>query len=584
VTALAKGYYYSFWAVAIGGIGLLGWALFFCWGQDYQDFSTQLLTYVDKLDWRAYFEQSVLPISRFQLLRWVLLSLTLLYGLLLAWSFKAWAKAAERLAGLSLFYFRSFKGAFEGLQPWQFYSFLALFLLFLVRTIFHIQYYALDYDEAWTYNHFSSKGVLISMVSPNNNHIFYTILSSLADYLPIPTKWVVRLPALTAGLLAFALFFAFMRKAVGASAALVSLAYFAFSSGMNFYSVLGRGYGWQMVFGILLLGAVYKILQGDESRAWKFLYVFSFVLGVYSVPTTLYLAFGLVFLYFLRAVRNFNRFGSFLKIHFLIGLLLIILHLPLLLTNGMNFLLDATQTGATASNASMLYYLHRVVDWMFWGRGSLLFWAYLILMFLLLGLRLILKLNTTQKVLFSIAYIQLAFPFAYALISWTQAPYRVWVYLVIFVGIMLGLWLNGLWTKRAAMVLPLTFLITSLSFYASETHYFLNWSAKFDKDAQKMANLLLEHQKVRNCYSFARYDKPLLEYYFIDADRDFKCWMPFKASKDYRDFEEQLYDAVLLDIEDYSPTEKDWKLIEEKHYQLIYENERVKLYLSPEIK
>lgn len=582
--ALAKVYYYSFGVVAIAGIGLLGWALFFCWGQSYADFTSTILELVNKLDWRDYFETAVLPPARFELARWLLIFLSLFYLLGLMMSYRKWPQAASSLAKISQALAQSFARGWQGLRPWQLASLLLLATLFLARTIWHIYYYALDYDEAWTYNHFTSKGMLISMISPNNNHIFYTILASWADWLPIPSKWAIRLPALLAGGLAFSLFFVFIRKTLGIAAALVSLSYFAFSSGMNFYSLLGRGYGWQLVFGLLMTGATYQLLMEKDQRRWKLIYFLAFCLGIYSNPTFLYLGAGLMCLYFLKACKKRARLWSFIKLHLLLASILIVLHLPLLLTNGLKVLLDATENTAGASSEAMLYYLHRVVDWIFWGRGSLLFWAYLGILFLVLILRFMGSWNKSQKIIFSIAYLQLVLPFAYALISWTQPPYRIWVYLVVFVGMLLALFIKKVWGNQVQIIVPLLVLISGLSFYASETHYFLNWSANFDKEAKKMANLLLKNKKLDNCYSFARYDKPLLEFYFLDAERSFDCWMPFEASKDYRKFDAEVYDALLLDVEDYQPTAEDWRLIEYYNYQLIYENERVKLYLSPEFK
>ena len=55
--------------------------------------------------------------------------------------------------------------------------------------------------------------------------------------------------------------------------------------------------------------------------------------------------------------------------------------------------------------------------------------------------------------------------------------------------------------------------------------------------------------------------------------------MPFKESKDYQRFEDTTFQAVLLDIDDYKPTEADWAQIKALPYQLVYENHRIKLFL-----
>jgi hypothetical protein len=54
--------------------------------------------------------------------------------------------------------------------------------------------------------------------------------------------------------------------------------------------------------------------------------------------------------------------------------------------------------------------------------------------------------------------------------------------------------------------------------------------------------------------------------------------MPFKESRNYMPFEEMTYDAVLLDIDEYKATENELNKLQIS-YKLIYQNERIKLYL-----
>jgi hypothetical protein len=55
--------------------------------------------------------------------------------------------------------------------------------------------------------------------------------------------------------------------------------------------------------------------------------------------------------------------------------------------------------------------------------------------------------------------------------------------------------------------------------------------------------------------------------------------MPFKESRNYLAFENNKFDAVLLDIEDYKASEKELEVLQNE-YKVIYQNNRIKLYLN----
>ena len=104
----------------------------------------------------------------------------------------------------------------------------------------------------------------------------------------------------------------------------------------------------------------------------------------------------------------------------------------------------------------------------------------------------------------------------------------------------------------------------------------MHWSRPLDAEAQKIAQLLLADPQADICYSFARYDKPLLQYYFLRAKRKLACPMPFAGSQEQAHFGPH-FPYVLLDTEDYEvpPSIADSL---NRHYQVIYRNERLILY------
>jgi hypothetical protein len=124
-----------------------------------------------------------------------------------------------------------------------------------------------------------------------------------------------------------------------------------------------------------------------------------------------------------------------------------------------------------------------------------------------------------------------------------------------------------------------TVLLFPVFFIGSEIHYFINWSATLDKEAKKVAEIVLsKNKKEMNCLIYSRYDKPLLDYYFLINNRNYTCYMPFKESKNYASINEMNFDMVLFEREEYTSNNEDFELL--KNYKLAYKNERIELYFK----
>ena len=109
----------------------------------------------------------------------------------------------------------------------------------------------------------------------------------------------------------------------------------------------------------------------------------------------------------------------------------------------------------------------------------------------------------------------------------------------------------------------------------------MNWSANLDRDSKKIAELIMQKtDSFNSVYCFSRYDKPLLEYYFQINEKEVNVFMPFKESHSYRPFSETVYDAVLLDTEDYKVSSTDLDIINRLNYKLLYTDKRLKLYIK----
>ena len=145
------------------------------------------------------------------------------------------------------------------------------------------------YDEAYTFIHYAArefKHILADYSAPNN-HIFHTILIRLAYEVFGRQIWIVRLPALLAGILSIPAAYFASRRIHTATQALAGAALVALTPWFINYSVNGRGYTLIILLSLILanLGA---LLIRQQSRTALAAYAITAALGFYTIPIFLY--------------------------------------------------------------------------------------------------------------------------------------------------------------------------------------------------------------------------------------------------------------------------------------------------------
>lgn len=562
------------------GLGLLLWTL------DYDHFATIVLNYVDKPDWQEYFEQEVFPESRFQLLRKIVFFIIGLWLFIIYFYYNNKEKIASQIA---VFLVRSqaiIKRQISITERSEQGFLIVIFVLVALRQLYHLHHYELQYDEAWTYNHFISKGFIVSAISPNNNHIFYTLLACLSDYLPLEAKYSLRLPVYLAGFPTLFLFYLMLRSIWGWRLSLVALSWFAFCPSITFYMMYGRAYIFQLLFTILSCWSVLKLGQNTSEKPYYWtVFVVTMVLGFYSVPTQAYVwsSFNMYFL--LIGLSGFLNWKYWLFSNVIIIITTAILYFPFLISNGMTTLLAASDSAVYGE--PFVAYQDKVSDWLLFGggRGTPVYWFWGLLLLVLVFLRC--KKNYYQdKNAITICLIFLLLPSILNLSLGTQPPFRIWCFLAIFIGIfipIIGIRIEQrYWAKFScnALLIVVSVFFVCFNIARAEVHYALQWSVKLDREAKKIAALLLD-QKIEECYFFSDYDKPLLECYYLRKKQVLKTAMIATNSKNYAPFvEARLYESVLWDKEDRVATkaEKDWL---EQYYPIVfYENQRIEIRLA----
>ncbi|MFP4322981.1 MAG: glycosyltransferase family 39 protein [Anaerolineales bacterium] len=157
-------------------------------------------------------------------------------------------------------------------------------------------------DEADTFIQFASAPLdeaLTSYTIPNN-HLLNTFFIHLVYHALGNEPWVVRLPALLAGIVVLPAVYLVARRLYDRHVALLTLGLTATSAAMIEFSVNARGYSLLALATLALLGLAHQLQRAPRLALWAAFAVVA-ALGFYTVPTMLY-PMGLVGLYLMIGI------------------------------------------------------------------------------------------------------------------------------------------------------------------------------------------------------------------------------------------------------------------------------------------
>jgi hypothetical protein len=193
-------------------------------------------------------------------------------------------------------------------------------------------------DEAYTYNEYASKPVLdgISWYTLPNNHLLNTLLIHVSTALLGNQRWVVRLPALAAGLGVIVATFALVDRLGGRTVALLATALVAASAPQIDYSTNARGYTLVGAIALVLALKAERILsdsRGGRARDWVWFTVLP-ALGCFAIPIMVY-PYGGIVLWMLLVGRRAVRLDRLVFSGVVAVLLAVVLYIPALGRTGL---------------------------------------------------------------------------------------------------------------------------------------------------------------------------------------------------------------------------------------------------------
>jgi uncharacterized membrane protein len=254
----------------------------------------------------------------------------------------------------------------------------------------------MTHDESYTFIVFGSTSIfnIITNYGLPNNHILNSLLIFISTRLFGFQPWVIRLPALLAGLLGIPVTYGLAKALYDRATALLAALMIAILPGAILYSTAGRGYSLVALFTLLTLWLAIYVRKNRNWFAWSLLVLFT-ALGFYAVPVMLF-PFGVVFawLFFENLIADPGEYGSkfgFVKYWLVAGIfsaaLVLILYTPIFIYSGIakvfanQWVLPEGWQGYIASIPS-----HILSVWKQWMAGSSAVWAVILGLGFILGL------------------------------------------------------------------------------------------------------------------------------------------------------------------------------------------------------
>ncbi|MDH5661480.1 MAG: glycosyltransferase family 39 protein [Elusimicrobiota bacterium] len=226
--------------------------------------------------------------------------------------------------------------------------FIVLLLAIVVRVFFLFQ--PMRYDEAFTFTNYVSRPLYIGLTSyMPNNHIFHTLLVRLAYLVFGNQPWIIRLPALFAGILLVPASYMVIRIFYDKYAALLTAGIVASSSALIEYSVNARGYTMLCLIFLLILALGTYLKESENSVAWLLFALLS-ALGFYTIPIMLYpLGIVIVWLFLSAIFKDTNLSASHLLKNMFLSLLVIafltfMLYFPVFAAYGLKIVVVAARS------------------------------------------------------------------------------------------------------------------------------------------------------------------------------------------------------------------------------------------------
>ncbi len=347
--------------------------------------------------------------------------------------------------------------SFEKISSNEKYIFFIFFLVVLAIRFGNLKTLSgIHLDEIWSYNYFVTQGplVCITYYPDTNNHILFNLVSSLLYKLYAHQAFCMKFPVFIQGLLLELIVFFSVNRVFNFKAALLALIMTGTAAEICVYSYVGRGHLLCSLFALTSILSVIGYIIQNRNEYLICLIIFC-ALGFYTVPTFLYFFVSLcVFsLFILFRERNLKKIFSLIKAFCITIIFVLMLYLPVVGISGLEALTETKWINPITSlkfafskqfQVYILEYFEAMADRVPFGNRKY------IGVFIVFGFSFLVLFKSKNKniQLWMIWMLIAAFtPLIVCYYMKVLAPYRVFVYLIVFFFISLSILIDFILRK-----------------------------------------------------------------------------------------------------------------------------------------
>jgi hypothetical protein len=538
-------------------------AIFFVWSTTYEDFISKLLYLIHQPE-KTHKLHNLFNPDRFFVLRCLTIACLIVHLLLVVFIFRKRSQiiafCKEKLAELKELSFTFFQPLLQ-LTASQKILLLIFTAIWMASRIYFIVQLPFHIDERFTYLYFIKPGWLVSVAYYQpNNHILYTLLCNVTHLLLQNPVWVMKIPAFLIGTIFPYIFFLTIRQFFDFKIAFPAMAFACFNTQIYYYSLQGRGYILLVLCVITAAGSLIQLIQKENFWLY-FLFTISCLSGFYAIPIFLYPFAGMVvyggIMLWRKSGLTLIRFGVVVGTILLLSFLL---YLPALLFSGW----DAITGNNWVKSQPFISYLQlfpesiEAIAQVVWFDLPFSIWLTILYLAFSVWYCFNAAITNNVKLWLALSMVMWLVLLPVLLFQRPLIHQRVFVYLWVFQGITLGIFLSFFIHQRVMLLFTLLFVgHTFYQMYQIAHPEKTNFYTSADNVAQ-----LLFSQNADNLY-FNSYDYSLCTRFLYETSER-------RVRISVREEQKEQFNYLVL--------EKSSPQTNTSHFSLIFEDEMVKVF------
>jgi len=415
----------------------------------------------------------------------------------------------------------------SGLQKRECFYLVIVSGLYITYNLYLITYYPVYIDEASTYNDFTSKGFCTSITQypAPNNHVLFSIISNIFNYLPLEPLVKLRLPNLLIGLASSVIMYLLLKKKFNHKVAVLPHLLFSFSYTVTFYSVFARGYMLIIFFTLVCYWSIERFQEKEYNKKYLWIYSLSTILGFYTIPIFLFVSasFVLYLLYLFYSQKNILK--QLVAYHFFIAIITIMLYSPIIYYNGLDAIINNEFTRKLNFKEVFVYVLNHGCD--IYDKLIGIRSRYFIIAFML-TLLVLYKISSDYKIRSMLIFSMLFFalPLFFMLFQKVIPGIRTWSYLIIPLALGIAVVLSYLLSKKNVSISVIyaigTLVIITQVYIFKKSHPFAALQNDYDSSILSQAILKNKYKQIYFESDSSSFEFVNFNYFILSQNKNVK--------------------------------------------------------------